>query len=39
MENVLYIILIIGSTILFVALYKLIVAIARWIEKEMESEE
>lgn len=39
MENILYIVLIIGATILFVALSKLIMVVARWIEKEMESEE
>lgn len=38
MENILNIVLIIGATILFVALYKLIMVVARWIEKDMENE-
>ena len=38
-ESILNIVLTIGATIIFIALHKLIMALARWIEADLEEEE
>lgn len=38
-ENILHIVLVVGATILFIGLYKLIAVITEWIKSDMRGEE